>query len=164
MTVYVRNLQRRYDVKPRQIRNWTMSILTAMNLQRAQMGLLLVTDRRMQRLNRLYRGINRSTNVLSFCIDSSPPKGDGPHLLGDVVISVETAAREARRGRLSLQERLMVLLVHGILHLAGLDHERSVQESKRMAREEKRLLRMIGAVRGGLIREEQSIHQAGGVF
>ncbi|HET6371107.1 MAG TPA: rRNA maturation RNase YbeY, partial [Nitrospiria bacterium] len=103
-------------------------------------------------------------NVLSFGIDAFPPKSDGPHLLGDVVISVETAAREARQGRLTLQERLKVLLVHGILHLTGLDHERSVQESKKMARAEKRLLRMIGAARDGLIREEEQSLQAGGVF
>jgi rRNA maturation RNase YbeY len=128
-----------------------MSILTALNLQRAEMGLLLVADKRIQKLNRLYRGKNRSTNVLSFCINAAPPKDDSPHLLGDVVISVETAAREARQGRLPLQERLQVLLVHGILHLAGLDHERSVQESKKMARAEKRILRTIGAARGGLI-------------
>jgi ssRNA-specific RNase YbeY (16S rRNA maturation enzyme) len=63
--------------------------------------------------------------------------------LGDVVISAPTAARQARQGQRSLDEELAVLLVHGILHLCGYDHERSEKEARRMQRRERMILRSI---------------------
>src|SRR5262249_44959811 len=84
-------------------------------------------------LNRQYRGKDKPTDVLSF------PLADElqPFLLGDVVISVETAARQAQRRGHSLPEELQVLLIHGILHLLGDDHEISRSEAIRMRRKER---------------------------
>jgi rRNA maturation RNase YbeY len=64
-------------------------------------------------------------------------------LLGDVVIAVPTAARQAKQGQRSLDEELIVLLVHGILHLCGYDHERSEKEARRMHRRERMILRSL---------------------
>lgn len=90
-------------------------------------------DSEIQTLNRQYRGKNQPTDVLSF------PLADElqPSLLGDVVISVETAARQAQRRGHSLREELQTLLIHGILHLLGYDHEVSRSEAVRMQRKER---------------------------
>ena len=92
-----------------------------------------MTDPEIHTLNRQYRGKDRPTDVLSF------PLADAlqPSLLGDVVISVETAARQARRRGHSLREELRTLLIHGILHLLGYDHEISRSEAIRMRRKER---------------------------
>jgi rRNA maturation RNase YbeY len=150
MIVRLRNLQRKFAISPRRVRSWAASVLAGLGLNKAELGLLLVGDRKIRELNRLFRKTDRSTNVLAFPIETAPPE-NRPYLLGDVVISVETAAREAAEAGISLDERLMVLLVHGILHLKGLDHERSFHDSKRMAGEERRLLKNIEGPKSGLV-------------
>lgn len=89
----------------------------------------------MHRLNLQYREKDKPTDVLSF------PLADElqPHLLGDVVISIETAARQAQRRKHSLREELQILLIHGILHLLGYDHELSRSEAIRMHRKEREI-------------------------
>lgn len=151
MNVFCSNLQRHRTVNPTRIRAWALSVLSVLKLEQAEIGLILVGDRKIRELNRLYRGKDCPTNVLSFPLEGLPPRDGRPHLLGDVVISVETAWRESKDKKLSLQEHLKILMVHGILHLAGMDHERSSQEAKRMARTERRLLKHIGSVQSGLI-------------
>jgi probable rRNA maturation factor len=101
---------------------------------------LLTDDDELRDLNRRYRHIDRVTDVLSF----AQREGDGlcaPHALGDVVISVEQAARQAPRG--DLLAELVRLLAHGLCHLRGLDHARRT-EAALMRAEEKRLLRAVG--------------------
>jgi probable rRNA maturation factor len=81
---------------------------------------LLVGDRAIRRLNRAYLNRDHPTDVLAF----PQPRGlplPGPHLLGDVVISVDTAARQAKAHGHSLSEELALLLIHGLLHLLGYD-------------------------------------------
>jgi len=92
-----------------------------------------VTDPEIHALNRHYRAKDKPTDVLSF------PLADElqPSLLGDVVISVETAARQARRRGHALREELQTLLIHGVLHLLGYDHEASRSEAIRMHRKER---------------------------
>ncbi|HKA53396.1 MAG TPA: rRNA maturation RNase YbeY [Candidatus Binatia bacterium] len=104
-----------------------------MNQGRAELSLALVTDPEIHALNHRYRGKDKPTDVLSF------PLADAlqPSLLGDVVISIETAARQARRRGHSLREELQTLLIHGILHLLGYDHEVSRSEAARMRRKER---------------------------
>lgn len=104
----------------------------------------IVGDRTMRRLNRDYLGKDRPTNVISFSLREGEFGGISAHLLGDVVISADTAAREAGQGGISGYERLLFLLLHGILHLTGYDHERSGEiEAKRMARKEQQLWNML---------------------
>jgi probable rRNA maturation factor len=76
-----------------------------------------VRDRLIHKLNRDYRGKDRPTDVLSF------PSGDTKSYLGDVVISTDTALRQSRRAGHSLQREIDELIIHGILHLCGYDHE-----------------------------------------
>ncbi len=99
-----------------------------------QVAVLVAGDRELRALNRRFRGKDKPTDVLSF-----PAAGDG--LAGDIAISAATAARNARLFGHSLAEELKILILHGMLHLAGYDHERDHGE---MARREERLRRTLG--------------------
>lgn len=100
---------------------------------------MLVGDRTMTRLNRQYRGKATSTDVLSFPMREGSFASLSPHLLGDVVISAETADRQAKAAGRTLRDELTALLIHGILHLLGYDHQMP-SEARRM----KRLERQFG--------------------
>ena len=128
-------------VSRRELRTWARIILRHLQQTQAELSLALVTDPTIHALNRQYRGKDKPTDVLSF------PLADEiqPSLLGDVVISIETAARQAQRRCHSLREELQILLIHGILHLLGYDHEVSRSEAIRMHRKEREVMR---AVRG----------------
>ena len=94
-----------------------------------QTTVLFVNDSEMQRLNLMYRGINKSTDVLSFSAWEGPPMPGLEHVLGDLVVSVETALRQAEEQGHAFADELSVLLIHGLLHLLGQDHERSAAEA-----------------------------------
>ena len=97
----------------------------------------LVSDTSMRRLNRTYRNKDRTTDVLAFAYREV--KSDVAPLLGDVVISIPAARRQAKAGSHSLDEEVLRLLIHGVLHLVGYDHERSRQQARRMQRKETEL-------------------------
>ena len=128
------------------------NILRASGSARADLSLLLVGDRSMQRLNRRYRRKDRTTDVLAFPIRKHPVRPTphasrlAPALLGDVVISFPQAARQARQAGHSLEHELTLLVIHGLLHLLGYDHERSAREARRMQRREQAVLRSLGAI------------------
>lgn len=109
----------------------------------AELSISIVGDRTIQRLNREYLGKDRPTNVISFSLQ----EGEFGHLsaaLGDVVISADTAAREAEAAGISHWERTVFLLLHGILHLSGYDHERSGEaEARRMEQKERELYALL---------------------
>jgi probable rRNA maturation factor len=126
----------------------------AAGLESAELSLLLVGDRAMRALNRRFRGIDRATDVLAFSQveerGAAPPNPraiarlDG-RPLGDVVISIDTALRQARELGIAPAERLRTLLIHGFLHLIGYDHERSAADARRMFARERALARKLGA-------------------
>lgn len=97
-------------------------------------------DRRIAALNRRFLGREGPTNVMAFPMQEGRFAGLNPKLLGDLVISVETAHREARAAGLALDERATQLLVHGLLHLHGYDHEHGAAEARRMAAKSRRLM------------------------
>ncbi len=111
---------------------------------RAELSLALVDDIAMAELNERHRGKRGATDVLAFSLlegDYSEFRGA---LLGDVVIDVEQAARQARRARRTLDDELAKLLIHGVLHLLGHDHEEA-GETRRMRAEERRLWQAVRA-------------------
>jgi len=117
-------------------------LLRGLGREREELTLSLVDDAAIRELNRDYRGKRLATDVLSFSL----LEGDhGKHrggLLGDVVISVETAARQARERHRSLDETVIRLLIHGMLHVVGHDHEQ-LEEARAMRSEERRLWRIV---------------------
>lgn len=97
----------------------------------------------MEQLNETYRGISKPTNVLAFPMQEGQFSDITPGLLGDVVISMETAEREAINAGISLEERTSQLLIHGILHLLGFDHELGDREAADMEKKSLELLRFV---------------------
>lgn len=149
MAVYLRVRLTRFAVRQTTLAHLAERLLSAVGESRSELSLELTGDRRMQRLNREYRKKDRSTDVLAFPIrEAVLPQGVRPvaHMLGDVVISLPTAVRQAKEAGRSIDDELAMLLVHGILHLCGYDHERNPREAVRMARRERALLHLISPV------------------
>ena len=113
-------------------------LLRACGLPACELSLLIVGDERMRALNRDYRGKDRPTNVLSFPMQEGTDIANGT-MLGDIVVSADTAAREAARRGIPARRRIERLVIHGLVHLLGFDHERSPQEAERMREIEQRL-------------------------
>jgi len=137
MEVTVQDRQKNQRISPRDVRRIAERILGALGLRDRELSVLLVDDDEIRELNRRYLGRDRPTNVIAF-----PMEGPHPRPLGDVVISTETAEREAEEGGISLEEEVALLLAHGILHLLGYDHERGPEEARRMEEEEERLVKV----------------------
>ncbi|HEX9871424.1 MAG TPA: rRNA maturation RNase YbeY [Candidatus Tectomicrobia bacterium] len=117
-------------------------MLAALDCQSCDLGVLIIDDARMHRLNAHYRGIDRSTDVLAFAMREGPFAELNPQVLGDVVLSAETALRQARAHRHPLAEELTRLLIHGTLHLLGYDHEVSPADARLMRAKERELWRL----------------------
>lgn len=105
----------------------------------AELSVAVSNDATVRELNRRFRGEDEPTDVLSFALDgddtfATPP--NGPRQLGEVIISYPTAARQAREAGRAIDEELAHLLVHGILHLLGYEHERQADARRMLAREE----------------------------
>jgi len=115
----------------------------------AELSILLVTDRRIAELNEAFRHKEGPTNVLAFAQSEGADADLAGNILGDIVISCETAAREAGQEKITVHHRLLVLLVHGLLHLLGYDHERSTADAERMFDKEKELITRIQRERRG---------------
>jgi probable rRNA maturation factor len=117
----------------------------------SQLEIVLTTDTQVQDLNSHYRGKNKPTDVLSFSQLEGPASAYS-HSLGDVVISLDTTERQAKIFGVSLSAELLRLLIHGILHLFGFDHEGVTKnEAARMRRTERRLMKQFCLPREVLI-------------
>ncbi len=147
--IYLRNTTRAHPIATRRIERAARALLAAVGRPGAALSLTFVGDAAMRRLNREHRGRDRTTDVLSFPLYEpfTVPKGAVPGapevLLGDVIISVDAANRQAAAYEATLDDEIERLLVHGVLHLLGHDHEEP-RERARMVREEKRLAAAIG--------------------
>ena len=116
-----------------------------------EVGVTFLDDAAIQELNRDYRGKDRPTDVLSFALNEGeePEIVDAPEeeLLGDILISLETTARQAEEYGHTLERELAYLTVHGMLHLLGYDHEEPADQAE-MRLEEEAVLASLGIVRG----------------
>ncbi len=128
------NRQRRVSVDEDDLSVFLVRLRRVLRLRPESFSAVLVSDRRIRELNRRYRRRSAATDVLSF-----PLRENG--YLGEVVISAPTARRQARRYRHHVEEEVKLLLLHGVLHLLGYDHETDFGQ---MARREHTLRRRLG--------------------
>lgn len=129
-------------VDRRLLRSRAARILRALSHSRSELSIALVDDATIESLNARYRGQTRPTDVLSFSQQDGVSDAADGNLLGDVVISLETAARQARRAHRGIDGEVTRLLIHGTLHLLGHDHEED-DDARLMRREERRVWREI---------------------
>ena len=117
--------------------------LAALGLADAELSILLVNDNLMQEMNRLYRNKDKTTDALAFSMRDGQYPDINPAILGDIVISLPTAGRQAKEKGHGIYDEIAVLLIHGMLHLAGYDHEKGKKEEARMRRMEKKILESL---------------------
>jgi len=130
-----------------------LTLLEILALEHCELSLMLVSDSAIRRLNRKFRAKDQPTDVLSFpqlepahelATSRRFSTPDAPPLaLGDIVISIDTARRQAHELRQSASARIRTLLIHGMLHLLGYDHERSMAEARRMFAREHELAALM---------------------
>lgn len=134
------------------LRAQASELLRVMGLGRCELSIIVVDDETIRGLNREFRGIYKPTDVLSFSQleEKGGPAPDPDRIpdaagtmLGDVVISIDTALRQSREHGVTPAHRLRTLLIHGVLHLIGYDHERSRAEARKMFARERELCAIL---------------------
>lgn len=150
MKIFVRNGQRRRPIDSKKIEKAAgkiFSFLKKTQLSGAELSILFVGERRMRRLNSDFRGIPRSTDVLSFEA-GIPLPGDSPSpvVLGDIVICIPKAEEQAVSAGVGFYEEVYRLMIHGVLHLVGYEHEVSENGARAMRRKEQRILNALKKV------------------
>ena len=123
----------------RKVRSDAEKILSFLDEKDSELSVLLATDSQIRRLNRDYRNKDRTTDVLAFAMREGDRIDGDESVLGDVVISLDTAKGQAVADGQSIDVAVRRLLIHGILHILGYDHERSLAEAKEMRRMEKNI-------------------------
>jgi len=119
-------------------------MLRCLDLTKVELSIALTDDSEIRELNRVFRHRNRATDVLAFAMREGEPLPHSQEILGDVVISVETARRQAGRHRRTLEAEVCMLLAHGLLHLVGYDHK-SERDAAVMTAATRRLCRAATA-------------------
>lgn len=134
------------------IRRCCQAVLTTENFEQdAEVSVSFVSNNEIKKLNRIYRNINRTTDVLSFplMVNRKDESNDdtGIVMLGDIVISLETAVKQANMYAHSLEREIGFLTVHSMLHLLGYDHEKSKLDERIMREKEESILEKLGISR-----------------
>ena len=143
MPVFISDDQKEYFVDYELLKTHSKNILFILECENQELSILLADDKKIRELNKKYRGQDRATDVLSFPQNEGEQNESISHLMGDVVISAAAAKRQAFEHGLSLEEEIVLLLIHGILHLLGFDHERSEEEAYRMKKKTRELFDLI---------------------
>ena len=138
--------QGKVPVRPsrRTVATAARALLAELGLERAELSIVLCDDDTIHELNRTYRKKDRATDVLAFALREGEGAEFAGDMLGDVVISLDTAQRQADEHGHSITTEVYVLLAHGLLHLLGWDH-RNDAEDRRMKRE---VTRLVGKIPG----------------
>ncbi len=136
MTVLIKNTQGLLKLDRRRLRSITEDLLAYLGLQDRGLSILFTDNKGIARLNKKCFGKDKATNVISFSyIDGLPNE-----LLGDLIISAEQAKIEADRAAIPFYRRLLSLVVHGLVHILGYDHEKDGKEARRMRYRERKLI------------------------
>jgi probable rRNA maturation factor len=143
MGVLIDSKQKNYRIPRKSLKKKAQVVLNALGCPDAELSILLLDDSQISILNKKYLKREGPTNVIAFPMREGPFAELTPDLLGDVVISLETAAREGTAAGISMGDRLTELLVHGILHLCGYDHETSEKEALRMEEKNQEILKIM---------------------
>lgn len=128
--IEVVNRQRKVRIDPERWRPFSEKALTAIRKTADDATIAFVSDRQIKELNRRFRGIDRATDVLSF--PAADESGGATINLGDIAISLERATIQARENKLTLDDEIAQLILHGLLHLCGYNHEMDNGEMNRM--------------------------------
>ena len=147
MAILISNRQDRHSVSSEKTEKTAQTLLDLLERSDSELSVVLTDDADIAQINQEYLGHEGPTNVISFPMQEGEFSGVNPHLLGDVVISLDTAFKEAEDAEISLEERFTQLLIHGILHLVGYDHEHSETEADKMEAKSEELILMLSQLK-----------------
>ena len=134
------NRQKRVRVELPSLEKFARQVKRELRLNGREVAICLVSDAEMTRLNKTYRGKNKVTDVLSFPVANNTRPKPGATFMGDIAIAPMVARRNAKKYGRALTEELRILILHGVLHLMGYDHE---SDGGHMERRERRLRRRL---------------------
>jgi probable rRNA maturation factor len=138
MALLIDNRQKYLKIDLRRLRPELQKILKYLNCQQLEVSLSLVDDQEIHTINREYLHRDKATNVISFSMREGDWPTVQPTMLGDIIISAETAQRDAQLGGIDVRDEIFFLFIHGLLHLLGFDHENGCPEdAQRMKAKEK---------------------------
>jgi DNA ligase (NAD+) len=143
MSVLIDNQQNSYPIDIVRLKKIGQFLLDALELSNAELSIVCVSDDAIARLNEQYRNKTGPTNVLSFSMQEGEYSHLSQNMLGDVVLSVDTVLREAKESNISFEHRLYFLLIHGLLHLIGYDHETSDKDAQKMDQQTQSLFQKL---------------------
>lgn len=144
MKIQIENQQKRIKIDRRRIRGRVNALLKLLDCANMEISITFVDDAAMQQMNKQYLDKDRPTNVLSFPLQEGEFSDINPEILGDIVISVDTANRDAAKGNLSFDEEILFLIIHGLLHLIGYNHENTpTADVRKMKKKEKELFSLL---------------------
>jgi probable rRNA maturation factor len=140
MSLQIQNNQSKIKIDRRKIRSAVLKILKILECADKEIGINFVNDTKIRQLNKHYLGKDKATNVLSFSLREDEYGNINPQVLGDIIISVETAQKDAIYGNLTIDQEIYFLIIHGLLHLLGYDHENTTKkETSKMRKKEREL-------------------------
>ena len=146
MNIQIENKQTKIKIQRRKIRSTVRTLLKIMDCADKELSISFVDDNTIQQLNKNYLKRDNSTNVLSFSLQEGKFGNINPNILGDIIISAETAQRDAAIGDLSLSEEIYFLIIHGLLHLLGYNHENTTKaQTTKMRVKEKELFKILNS-------------------
>ena len=143
MSVLLRNDHPNINIDCTDLENMIEKVMDHLGCQNTEVSILLTRDKDIRLLNKEFRSIDQPTDVLSFPQNQDEnPSIPGKKILGDIAVSLDTAKIQANEHGLFLKEEIVLLLIHGILHLLGYDHEISEQEEKIMRSKTRELFKL----------------------
>jgi probable rRNA maturation factor len=146
MNLHIQNNQRKIKIDKRKIRGTVLKTLKILDCTDKEISLSFVDDTKIKQLNKQYLGKDRATNVLSFSFQGDEYGNINPQILGDIVISVETAQKDASQGNLTIAQEIDFLIIHGLLHLLGYNHENTTKkETNKMRKKERELFNLVNS-------------------
>ena len=140
MKIQIENRQTKFKIEHKNIRNTILKIFKILDFTDKEISIFLTDDENIKQLNKQYLGKNKATNVLSFSMKEGEYGNVNPEIMGDIIISVETAQKDAIKGKLTVRQEIDFLLIHGILHLSGYNHENTSQEEAAKMKQKEREL------------------------
>ena len=141
MAILIENCQKKTRLDLRRIRQSLNRIVRYLECGNKEVSLRLVDNGIIREINRQYLGRDYATNVMSFSLSEGEFGNINPSVLGDIIISVEKALSDARKARMNFYDEVDFLMIHGLLHLTGYNHEDNAdaEETSRMEKKERQV-------------------------
>lgn len=144
MSILIEDRQKKINVDLRRVKQVLSKIMNYLDCKDKEVSLLFVDNNEIRKINKRYLNRNHSTNVITFSLTEGEFGNINPKVLGDIVISVETALKDAGEAGIELNDELEYLMIHGMLHLLKYNHENtSEDEAQKMERKEQEIFGIL---------------------